>query len=158
MVAVSATYNNRNLLYKLSHLRVSLIDWLELCLMVQMSLIFCFLFSSSVVCITGCSYIVPSDCCFLFCSLNSTTVSCTYYDLLKYAYGRQTAFCFIFLQFFFYSERLDQDNSGILTTICNHSFHCSCISRWTDSSCPVGDFNFLLHYLRCDMSMVVFVL
>ncbi|KAL0429756.1 UNVERIFIED_CONTAM: BRAP2 RING ZnF UBP domain-containing protein 2 [Sesamum radiatum] len=23
-----------------------------------------------------------------------------------------------------------------LTTICNHSFHCSCISRWTDSSCP----------------------
>ncbi|KAL5574509.1 hypothetical protein UlMin_016208 [Ulmus minor] len=34
-------------------------------------------------------------------------------------------------------ERLDQDNSGILTTICNHSFHCSCISNWTDSSCPV---------------------
>ncbi|KAF8393105.1 hypothetical protein HHK36_021346 [Tetracentron sinense] len=34
-------------------------------------------------------------------------------------------------------ERLDQDMSGILTTICNHSFHCSCISKWTDSSCPV---------------------
>ncbi|XP_062089939.1 BRAP2 RING ZnF UBP domain-containing protein 2-like isoform X2 [Humulus lupulus] len=34
-------------------------------------------------------------------------------------------------------ERLDQDMSGILTTICNHSFHCSCISNWTDSSCPV---------------------
>ncbi|XP_058111389.1 BRAP2 RING ZnF UBP domain-containing protein 2 isoform X3 [Magnolia sinica] len=34
-------------------------------------------------------------------------------------------------------ERLDQDISGILTTICNHSFHCSCISKWTDSSCPV---------------------
>ncbi|EPS60677.1 hypothetical protein M569_14126, partial [Genlisea aurea] len=34
-------------------------------------------------------------------------------------------------------ERLDQDSGGILTTICNHSFHCSCISRWTDSSCPV---------------------
>lgn len=34
-------------------------------------------------------------------------------------------------------ERLDQDVSGILTTICNHSFHCSCISKWTDSSCPV---------------------
>ncbi|CAL1408224.1 unnamed protein product [Linum trigynum] len=26
---------------------------------------------------------------------------------------------------------------GILTTICNHSFHCSCISKWADSSCPV---------------------
>ncbi|KAF3947181.1 hypothetical protein ACB098_05G074800 [Castanea mollissima] len=34
-------------------------------------------------------------------------------------------------------ERLDQEMSGILTTICNHSFHCSCISKWTDSSCPV---------------------
>ncbi|XP_008788783.2 BRAP2 RING ZnF UBP domain-containing protein 2 [Phoenix dactylifera] len=34
-------------------------------------------------------------------------------------------------------ERLDQDTSGILTTICNHSFHSSCISKWTDSSCPV---------------------
>ncbi|VFQ83537.1 unnamed protein product [Cuscuta campestris] len=34
-------------------------------------------------------------------------------------------------------ERLDMDTSGILTTICNHSFHCSCISKWTDSSCPV---------------------
>lgn len=34
-------------------------------------------------------------------------------------------------------ERLDQDARGILTTICNHSFHCSCISKWTDSSCPV---------------------
>lgn len=34
-------------------------------------------------------------------------------------------------------ERLDQETGGILTTICNHSFHCSCISKWTDSSCPV---------------------
>ncbi|XP_073135464.1 BRAP2 RING ZnF UBP domain-containing protein 2 [Henckelia pumila] len=34
-------------------------------------------------------------------------------------------------------EKLDQDSGGILTTICNHSFHCSCISSWTDSSCPV---------------------
>ncbi|XP_022023039.1 uncharacterized protein LOC110923548 isoform X1 [Helianthus annuus] len=34
-------------------------------------------------------------------------------------------------------ERLDQDMSGILMTMCNHSFHCSCISKWTDSSCPV---------------------
>ncbi|KAG8656210.1 hypothetical protein MANES_04G106600v8 [Manihot esculenta] len=34
-------------------------------------------------------------------------------------------------------EKLDQDMGGILTTICNHSFHCSCISKWEDSSCPV---------------------
>ncbi|KAL4325189.1 hypothetical protein GQ457_11G033430 [Hibiscus cannabinus] len=34
-------------------------------------------------------------------------------------------------------ERLDQDASGVPTTIGNHSFHCSCISKWTDFSCPV---------------------
>lgn len=38
----------------------------------------------------------------------------------------------------YFAERLDQDTSGILTTICNHSFHCSCISKWADSSCPVS--------------------
>uniref|UniRef100_A0A2P2LAF2 RING-type domain-containing protein n=1 Tax=Rhizophora mucronata TaxID=61149 RepID=A0A2P2LAF2_RHIMU len=37
------------------------------------------------------------------------------------------------------AERLDQDMGGILTTICNHSFHISCISKWTDSSCPVSN-------------------
>ncbi|KAJ7542954.1 hypothetical protein O6H91_09G057000 [Diphasiastrum complanatum] len=34
-------------------------------------------------------------------------------------------------------ERLDEHISGVLTTVCNHSFHSSCISKWTDSSCPV---------------------
>ncbi|KAJ8635060.1 hypothetical protein MRB53_009327 [Persea americana] len=37
-------------------------------------------------------------------------------------------------------ERLDQDTSGILTTLCDHSFQCPCISKWTDSSCPVCRF------------------
>ncbi|XP_077237919.1 zinc finger (ubiquitin-hydrolase) domain-containing protein [Tasmannia lanceolata] len=37
-------------------------------------------------------------------------------------------------------ERLDQDTSGILTTVCDHSFQCSCTSKWTDSSCPVCRF------------------
>lgn len=43
-----------------------------------------------------------------------------------------------FLSFFNCLERLDQDTSGILTTLCDHSFQCSCISKWTDSSCPVS--------------------
>ncbi|GBG77380.1 hypothetical protein CBR_g23711 [Chara braunii] len=34
-------------------------------------------------------------------------------------------------------ERLDQHISGVLTTVCNHSFHSACISKWGDSSCPV---------------------
>uniref|UniRef100_A0A7C8ZF04 RING-type domain-containing protein n=1 Tax=Opuntia streptacantha TaxID=393608 RepID=A0A7C8ZF04_OPUST len=34
-------------------------------------------------------------------------------------------------------ERLDQDTSGIQITLCDHSFQCSCISKWTYSSCQV---------------------
>ena len=34
-------------------------------------------------------------------------------------------------------ERLDTSVTGIMTTICNHSFHCRCLSDWPDSSCPV---------------------
>jgi BRCA1-associated protein len=34
-------------------------------------------------------------------------------------------------------ERLDQHISGVLTTVCNHTFHCTCLSQWADSSCPV---------------------
>ena len=38
-------------------------------------------------------------------------------------------------------DRLDQDVSGCLvTTVCSHSFHASCLSRWGDSSCPVSLF------------------
>ena len=34
-------------------------------------------------------------------------------------------------------DRLDQDVSGVVTTICSHSFHASCLSGWGDASCPV---------------------
>lgn len=34
-------------------------------------------------------------------------------------------------------ERLDQDTSGIQSTLCDHSFDCSCISKWTYLSCQV---------------------
>jgi BRCA1-associated protein len=34
-------------------------------------------------------------------------------------------------------ERMDATVSGVLTLTCNHSFHCKCLSRWKDSSCPV---------------------
>ncbi|CAL5025106.1 unnamed protein product [Urochloa decumbens] len=37
-------------------------------------------------------------------------------------------------------ERLDQDISGILATTCDHSFQCSCVSVWVNSSCPVCQF------------------
>ncbi|CDP10438.1 unnamed protein product [Coffea canephora] len=34
-------------------------------------------------------------------------------------------------------ERLDQDTSGIQSTLCDHSFYCSCVSKWTYLSCQV---------------------
>lgn len=34
-------------------------------------------------------------------------------------------------------ERLDPDTSGILNTLCDHSFQCSCTSKWTSLSCMV---------------------
>ncbi|KAL9260032.1 BRAP2 RING ZnF UBP domain-containing protein [Drosera capensis] len=34
-------------------------------------------------------------------------------------------------------ERLDQDTSGIQRTLCDHSFQCSCASKWTYLSCQV---------------------
>lgn len=34
-------------------------------------------------------------------------------------------------------ERLDEDASGVVTTVCSHSFHSSCLSGWTEASCPV---------------------
>mmetsp|Transcript_26651 Transcript_26651/g.64740 ORF Transcript_26651/g.64740 Transcript_26651/m.64740 type:complete len:501 (-) Transcript_26651:109-1611(-) len=37
-------------------------------------------------------------------------------------------------------ERLDSATSGIMTSLCNHSMHSSCLSKWGDNSCPVCRF------------------
>ncbi|KAG7280113.1 hypothetical protein CRUP_003740 [Coryphaenoides rupestris] len=34
-------------------------------------------------------------------------------------------------------ERMDESVNGVLTTLCNHSFHSQCLQRWEDASCPV---------------------
>jgi len=34
-------------------------------------------------------------------------------------------------------ERLDSSVSGLITSLCNHTLHCSCLSKWGDNSCPV---------------------
>ncbi|TPX43456.1 hypothetical protein SeLEV6574_g05052 [Synchytrium endobioticum] len=34
-------------------------------------------------------------------------------------------------------ERMDASATGLLTIICHHTFHCSCLAKWGDSSCPV---------------------
>lgn len=34
-------------------------------------------------------------------------------------------------------ERMDETVEGILTVLCNHSFHGACLGKWGDTSCPV---------------------
>ncbi|KAK9449965.1 BRCA1-associated protein 2-domain-containing protein [Limtongia smithiae] len=34
-------------------------------------------------------------------------------------------------------ERMDSSTTGLLTIICQHTFHCQCLSKWGDNSCPV---------------------
>lgn len=31
-------------------------------------------------------------------------------------------------------ERMDESVNGILTTLCNHSFHSQCLQRWEDTT------------------------
>ncbi|KAI8819430.1 uncharacterized protein EV422DRAFT_551031 [Fimicolochytrium jonesii] len=34
-------------------------------------------------------------------------------------------------------DRMDASVSGLLTIVCHHTFHCHCLAKWGDSSCPV---------------------
>lgn len=34
-------------------------------------------------------------------------------------------------------ERMDSSVTGLLTILCQHTFHCNCLSKWGDSRCPV---------------------
>ena len=51
---------------------------------------------------------------------------------------------FFFCNFFLLLERLDPDTSGILSTLCDHSFQCPCTSKWTYLSCQVSWFSVLI--------------
>lgn len=34
-------------------------------------------------------------------------------------------------------ERMDESVDGVLTILCNHTFHASCLVKWCDSTCPI---------------------
>lgn len=42
-------------------------------------------------------------------------------------------------------DRLDSRLSGIVTVLCQHSFHCACLQRWDDSRCPVCRHSYVRH-------------
>lgn len=37
-------------------------------------------------------------------------------------------------------ERMDESVDGVLTILCNHTFHSNCLEQWSDSTCPVCRF------------------
>ncbi|KAJ8933764.1 hypothetical protein NQ314_013797 [Rhamnusium bicolor] len=39
-------------------------------------------------------------------------------------------------------ERMDESVDGVLTILCNHAFHASCLEQWGDSTCPVCRYAF----------------
>lgn len=34
-------------------------------------------------------------------------------------------------------ERMDSDVTGLITISCQHTFHCNCLTKWRDDTCPV---------------------
>lgn len=38
-------------------------------------------------------------------------------------------------------DRLDSSVTGLFTSLCNHTFHCSCIIKWDDTTCPICRFH-----------------
>ena len=46
-------------------------------------------------------------------------------------------------------ERMDE-TTGLLTILCQHVFHCACLSKWKDSSCPVCRYTQSSHPLAAD--------
>lgn len=38
-------------------------------------------------------------------------------------------------------EKIDGSATGVMIVICNHRFHCECLLRWGDGSCPVCRFS-----------------
>ena len=42
-----------------------------------------------------------------------------------------------FFPIIFYFSGMDESISTVLTILCNHSFHGSCLAQWEDSTCPV---------------------
>lgn len=34
-------------------------------------------------------------------------------------------------------DRMEESVDGVLTILCNHTFHCGCLVKWGDSTCPI---------------------
>ena len=70
----------------------------------------------------------PEKCSLVYISKVETCKESEYYP---YANHTELPVCSICL------ERMDESVSTVLTILCNHSFHGSCLAQWEDTTCPV---------------------
>ena len=56
---------------------------------------------------------------------------------LEREFSRKTRLVGIYQIRFFLCTGMDESISTVLTILCNHSFHGSCLAQWEDSTCPV---------------------
>ena len=70
----------------------------------------------------------PETCTLVYISKVETCKESEYYP---YANHTELPVCSICL------ERMDESVSTVLTILCNHSFHGSCLAQWEDTTCPV---------------------
>lgn len=50
-------------------------------------------------------------------------------------------------------ERMDSTVTGLLTIPCQHTFHCLCLSKWTDDTCPICRYSNNFSNLKVKRSM-----
>lgn len=77
------------------------------------------------------NYLEPEWCCHLVFVSKIETLSETEGGGMAPASHTELPTCSVCL------ERMDESVDGILTIMCNHSFHGNCLGKWGDSSCPV---------------------
>lgn len=74
------------------------------------------------------NFLEPEKCSLLYISKVETCKESEYYP---YTNHTELPICSICL------ERMDESVSTVLTILCNHSFHGSCLAQWEDETCPV---------------------
>jgi len=74
------------------------------------------------------NFLEPEKCSLVYISKVETCKESEYYP---YTNHTELPVCSICL------ERMDESVSTVLTILCNHSFHGSCLAQWEDTTCPV---------------------
>ncbi|ELU05344.1 hypothetical protein CAPTEDRAFT_170729 [Capitella teleta] len=74
---------------------------------------------------------IEEDICYLVYVARLETLSSSEGAALPISGATELPVCTVCL------ESMDESVEGILTILCNHSFHCSCLAKWGDTTCPI---------------------